>query len=187
MKNLFLTIILASISLNVQAQQFTRKYNANENQIVWPEKFNPKNSDFYVHNEIEIKAKPEVVWQLLIQALEWNTWYQGIQNIQFKEANRVSLALNVQVFWNSMGQSLNNTVVEYIENQRLAWQFNEDKIQGHHAWLIIPTDAGCKVITDESQTGKLAKLQKLFLPRKLMKQHDQWLKVLKLEAEKTNR
>lgn len=181
------TIILIGILISVfqsQAQSYSRKYNEAENRIEWPERFNPKVSDFYVHNEIEINASPEQVWQLLIQANNWIEWYDGIQNIKIEDSTQQYLVEGTKVFWNSMGQSLQNTIVEYVPNERLAWQFNETKIQGHHAWLIVPTDLGCKVITDESQTGKLAKLQKVFLPRKLMRQHDTWLRLLKQEAEK---
>jgi uncharacterized damage-inducible protein DinB/uncharacterized protein YndB with AHSA1/START domain len=143
-------------------------------------------SDFYVHNEIEINATPEQVWQLLVRAKDWIQWYDGIQNIRFEDSAQEALAKDTKVFWNSMGQSLNNTVVEFKPYQALAWQFNEAKIQGHHAWVIIPTATGCRVITDESQTGRLAKLQKIFLPKKLMKQHDKWLRLLKREAEKSS-
>lgn len=177
--------MLAFISQN-QAQTYSRKYNEAENQIRWPEEFNPKTSDFYVHNKIEINASPEQVWQLLIEAKQWIHWYDGIQNIKFEDSTQLNLAKDTRVFWNSMGQSLNNTVVEFVPNERLAWSFYEPRIQGHHAWLIIPTETGCIVITDESQTGRLAKLQKIFLPRKLMKQHDNWLRLLKQEAEKNN-
>lgn len=168
----------------LNAQTFSRKYSALENKINWPDEFNPKVSDFYVHNEIEINATPDQVWQLLINAKQWDTWYDGIQNIKFEDPLQTTLAFNSKVFWNSMGQSLNNTIVEFEPFTRLSWQFNESKIQGYHAWIIIPTEKGCKVITDESQNGRLAKLQKIFLPRKLMRQHNKWLKLLKLEAEK---
>ncbi len=170
----------------IQAQTYSRKYNEAENKIQWPEKFNPNVSDFYVHNEIEINATPNQVWLLLTEAKKWINWYDGIENIKFEDSTQQNLVKESKVFWNSMGQSLNNTVTEFVPNERLAWTFEEDKIQGHHAWIIIPTKTGCKVITDESQTGKLAKLQKIFIPRKLMKQHDKWLRLLKQEAEKDN-
>jgi hypothetical protein len=185
MKLSIFAILLIACTIQIQAQSHSKKYNEDENKIHWPEKFNPKVSDFYVHNEIEINASPEHVWLLLIQASNWITWYDGIQNIKFEDPTQQNLTLDAQVFWNSMGQSLNNTVTEFAPNERLAWTFEEAKIQGHHAWLIILTETGCKVITDESQTGKLAKLQKIFLPRKLMKQHDQWLRLIKQEAERS--
>ena len=150
MKILLLYLLLISLAHSVQAQSSSRKYNEEENLINWPADFDPKISDFYVHNEIEIHASPEVVWQLLIDASEWNSWYDGIQNIKFENPEQVSLQKNTKVFWNSMGQALNNHIVEFEPYSTLSWQFNEAKIHGHHAWKIIPTNKGCRVITDES-------------------------------------
>lgn len=187
MKTLLLSLLMISIACASQAQSSSKKYNEEENLIGWPADFDPKVSDFYVHNEIEIQASPEIVWQLLIHASEWNSWYDGIQNIKFENPKQVILEKNTEVFWNSMGQALNNRIVEFDPITTLSWEFNEAKIQGYHAWKIIPTENGCRVITDESQTGKLAKLQKVFVPTKLLKQHDIWLQMLKQEAEKTRK
>lgn len=186
MKTILIILSLLIISITVQAQTSSRKYREAENKIMWPDDFIPRKSDFYVHNEIEVNATPEQIWQLLIHAKAWNQWYDGIQDIQFEDMEAQYLAKGTRVFWNSMGQSLNNTVMEFEPYQRLAWQFNEAKIQGYHAWIIIPTDKGCKVITDESQTGRLARLQKIFIPNKLKRQHDKWLRLLKEEAEKVS-
>jgi len=186
MKKIWITMILTMIVLSLYSQVSRKKYIESENLIEWPTGFNPKVTDFYVQNEIEINASPEVVWDLLINAGDWNLWYDGIQNIKFEDQEEKVLRLGSKVFWNSMGQSLNNTIIQYEPNKALAWQFNESKIQGCHAWIILPTDNGCLVITDESQTGQLAKLQKLFLPNKLKKQHDDWLRLLKQQAESKN-
>ena len=53
----------------------------------------------------------------------------------------------------------------------------------YHAWLILPTETGCKVITDESQNGWLTFFEKTFQPKKLKKLHDVWLTELKKKAE----
>ncbi len=182
-RSLFILPVLVLLFVHSSAQNYSRKYNEAENLIEWPEVFDPQNSDFYVHNEIEINASPEVVWKLLVEAHLWHRWYFGITNMRFETPGQGNLESNTKVFWESMGQRLNNTVTVCLPNRSLAWQFNETMIQGCHAWVIVPTENGCKVITDESQTGKLAKLQKLFLPRKLMKQHDTWLRDLKRQAE----
>ncbi len=184
MKTAFILLALLAFASNIQAQSYSKKYKPAENLIVWPAEFDPARSDFYVHNEIEIAALPERVWQLLVAASDWSNWYDGIQQMKFEDSLQQDLAKNTKVFWRSMGQDLNNTVVEFEPASRLAWQFWEPKIQGHHAWVIVPTATGCRVITDESQTGTLAKLQKIFLPNKLLKQHDKWLRLLKAEAEK---
>ena len=184
MKKLLIILTCSFLLFPLRAQEKSRKYNASENQILWPTSFDPSKSDFYVYNAIEIMAPPNVVWDILVKSSDWHLWYDGIQNIRFVESERHYLGKDVLVFWNSMGQSLNNTITEFVPYERLAWQFNENKIQGHHAWLIIPTKSGCRVITAESQTGRLAKLQSIFIPRKLMNQHDKWLKSLKVESEK---
>jgi uncharacterized protein YndB with AHSA1/START domain len=183
MKNIFLTSILLMLIGQVVAQNSSKKYNESENLIDWPAKFDPQVSDFYVHNEIEINASPEIVWDLLIKAKEWSEWYGGIENIRFQDTTQHELIPGTKVFWNSMGQSLNNEIVHFEPYHSLSWQFEEKKIQGLHAWIIVPTPFGCKVITDESQNGTLAKLQKVFLPNKLLKQHDEWLLQLKRKAE----
>jgi uncharacterized protein YndB with AHSA1/START domain len=183
MKTIIPTLILSLLAHFVLGQSSSKKYNEAENLINWPAEFDPKISDFYVHNEIEIYASPEIVWDLLINAKDWPEWYDGIQSIRFEDETQSALSPNTKVFWNSMGQSLNNEIMDFEPYQALSWQFKEKKIQGIHAWVIVPTATGCKVITDESQTGSLAKLQKIFLPNKLRKQHDKWLILLKQEAE----
>jgi len=184
MNYLFILLSILTLSTNTVAQTKTKKYKEDENKINWPVEFNPIKSNFYVQNEININADPKKVWKLLIEAKQWNQWYSGIQKIKFQDSTQKNLGLNVLVYWESMGQKLNNTIVEYQPFERLSWSFKEKNLQGCHAWIIIPTSFGCRVITAESQTGKLAKLQRIFLPNKLLKQHDQWLKKLKIEAEK---
>ena len=41
---------------------------------------------FFVHNEIDIQADPEVVWNLLIRAEEWPQWYVGMSNVKVQTA-----------------------------------------------------------------------------------------------------
>ena len=75
------------------------------------------------------------------------------------------------------------TVREFDPPYRLSWESVRNDIQGYHAWMIVPTEAGCKVITSESQHGLKAFLQKAFLPNKLRKLHDVWLEEFKRKAE----
>lgn len=36
--------------------------------VIWPERFDPKASAIYALNDIDVKAPPEVVWKLLVDA-----------------------------------------------------------------------------------------------------------------------
>src|ERR1700728_966822 len=53
------------------------------NQLIhWPKNFDPKETDAFVHNEIWIKAPAEVIWDNLVRATEWPTWYSNSADIQ---------------------------------------------------------------------------------------------------------
>ena len=85
--------------------------------------------------------------------------------------------------WNTMNQDFESRIKEFVPPFRLSWESSKSSIRGYHAWLIIPTDTGCRVVTDESQHGRLVVAQKIFLPNKLRKLHGVWLGKLKKKAE----
>jgi hypothetical protein len=62
MTKLFFYIVLLSATFPVLAQQSISE------KINWPSNYEPSKSKFYVHNEVEINAEPEVVWGFLIDA-----------------------------------------------------------------------------------------------------------------------
>ena len=70
-----------------------------------------------------------------------------------------------------------------VPASRLSWESRKKSIKGYHAWLILPTENGCKLITQESQYGWLTFFEKLFQPNKLRKLHDVWLAEIKNKAE----
>ena len=152
-------------------------------QIYWPEAYLPDEAGFFVHNEIEIQAEPEVVWQILIRAETWPEWYEGAGAVKITSGQNGVLEAGSQFSWRTMGQDFVSTIEEFEAPYRLSWESYKKSIQGYHAWLIIPTQDGCKVITSETQHGFLTTMQKLFLPNKLRKLHDIWLKEIKRKAE----
>jgi len=152
-------------------------------EIVWPLDYEPSVSKFFVHNEIEINASPEIVWNILINAGEWENYYDGASDLVL--SNNTSGFLNESsVFtWKTMGLDFKSTIKEFKPPYRLAWESNKDVIDGYHAWLIIPTENGSKLITSEAQHGFMTLPQKLFVPNKLHGLHDTWLSEIKRIAE----
>ncbi|HMO40350.1 MAG TPA: DinB family protein [Saprospiraceae bacterium] len=164
----------------------TKKYNEETNLIYWPEKFDPKIAKFYVYNEIDINASPETVWNILIDATKWHTFYKGVEEpVEILDDFTQVLANNVSFSLKTMGIKLSPTIKEFIPYERMAWEVNAKNIQAYHAWLIVPTDSGCRLITPESQNGFLTFLQKVFQPNKLLNLHEHWLSVIKARAEET--
>ena len=83
-----------------------------------------------------------------------------------------------------MGLKLFPVMKEYVPNERMAWEVRRGNLTAYHAWVIVPTENGCRLITPEAQNGFLTFLQKVFQPNKLLKLHDKWLKLIKERAEK---
>ncbi|MFN3378109.1 MAG: SRPBCC family protein [Runella zeae] len=155
----------------------------NSEKINWPSNYEPSKSKFYVHNEVEINAKPEVVWGFLIDAAKWQSWYKGAKNVSFLNPTDMVLNANSIFKWETMGLKFQSTIKQFEPNRLLAWESEKKSIQGYHVWLIVPTNKGCKVITDESQNGWLTFFEKTFQGKKLKKLHDVWLAELKKKAE----
>lgn len=178
---LFLNPLFAQDSIK---QNFATDNPSNLEKINWSEEYQPSKSKFYVHNEIEINASPEIVWNILIAALEWEKWYEGAENVSFSDgANDTTLQANSIFKWKTMGLKFQSTIKEYEPNRLLAWESKKKSIQGYHVWLILPTATGCKVITDESQNGWLTFFEKTFQGKKLKRLHGIWLTELKKKSE----
>lgn len=180
MTKFILTLAIFVTSFSVLAQQ------SNSEKINWPANYEPSKSKFYVHNEIEINAKPEIVWIYLIDALKWQSWYKGAKNVSFIEPTDTVLNSKSVFKWETMGLKFQSAIKEFETNRLLAWESKKKSIQGYHVWLIIATEKGCKVITEESQNGWLTFFEKTFQGKKLKKLHDIWLAELKNKSENQN-
>lgn len=152
-------------------------------RIYWPPDYRPEQATFFVHNEIEINAPAQVVWDILVQAEAWPEWYVGARQVQVLEPGGMRLEADGVFAWKTMGLQFQSRIKEFVPPVRLSWESRKATIKGYHAWLIIPTDRGCRVVTDESQHGFLAVAQKIFQPNKLRQLHDIWLRELKRKAE----
>ncbi len=185
MKNKNIRFLCAALVLAVGCQSTgpsIAKSRSYEEQINWPEDYLPEDASFYIHNSIEIKAAPEAVWKVLIDAKAWPEWYDGAQNVVIMN-NHPKLQEASVFTWTTMGLDFVSTIREYVPNRRLSWESKKAVIRGYHAWLIIPKKDGVILITDESQKGFLTFFQKIFVPNKLSRLHDAWLTEIKRKAE----
>ena len=185
--SLFL-IVLLSISLTscYSVKKAVHNSKPNSEKINWPEDYKPEDAGFFVHNEIDVEADAQVVWDLLIEAEAWPNWYEGMKNVKVNTNDNGILDGESVLSFETMGQHFKTvTIKEFEPPFRLSWEAKKNDIRGYHAWLIISTDDGCKIVTSESQHGFKAFLQKVFMPNKLRKLHDVWLEGFKNKAEKT--
>ena len=152
-------------------------------RIRWPAQYAPEDASFFVHNELEIAAPPEIVWRILVEAAAWPAWYEDAEDVQVLGAPGGVLTASASFSWSTMGLDFTSTIEEFAPPYRLSWESRKATIKGYHAWLIIPTATGCKVVTGESQYGFMTLMQKVFVPNKLRELHDVWLAKLAAKTE----
>lgn len=153
-------------------------------RIAWPDAYAPKSARFFVSNEIVIAAPPERVWAELVDAAGWPDWYAGASEVEVRGSSDGRLGPGAVLAWKTMGLRFESEVRAFEQPRFLAWESRKASIRGYHVWLIEPTgDGGSRVITDEAQHGFLATMQGIFIPQKLHRLHDEWLKGLKTRAE----
>jgi uncharacterized protein YndB with AHSA1/START domain len=183
--SLFLSPALgcASVPRAGSAENALREGTVPATRINWPERYEPKEASFFVHNQIDIDAPPEAVWNVIVQAETWPAWYEGAENVKVSNGTNGVLGPRSTFTWSTMGLDFTSTVTEFEPPYRLSWESRKSTIQGYHAWLIIRTDTGSRVVTEESQYGFMTLLQKVFVPNKLHRLHDVWLNQIKTRAE----
>lgn len=147
--------------------------------IRWPTEFEPARCPVHVRNEIELAVPPERVWERLVRATLWPSWYSNAKQVRFLEGPLPKLALGTCFHWWTFGTPITSRVLEFEPNERIAWDAKGPGVLAYHAWLITPTPNGCHVVTEESQHGVLARLHNFVLPNDMREKHQIWLEGLR--------
>src|ERR1700733_3797063 len=72
-----------SVTAETNDKPIKNMSEANPN-IHWPEDVSPAKADAFVHNEIYIKAPAKVIWENLVQAGEWPSWYSNSADVKIE-------------------------------------------------------------------------------------------------------
>lgn len=151
--------------------------------INWPGKYRPENSAVHVVNELAMDVAPAAVWDCLIEAAQWPQWYGNASNVIVRDAADGRLHEGAQFRWKTFGVTIDSVIEEFEGPERIAWSATAFGLDVYHAWLIMPTPEGCKVITEETQNGFLARLAHLLQPGRMHKFHQIWLTSLEARAK----
>jgi hypothetical protein len=155
---------------------------ADPNQIIWPSRYDPKNCPIHVRNELAMDASPEAIWAWLIRAELWPTWYSNSANILFLSGAPPDLSLGARFRWKTFGITIESKVMEFVVNERLAWDAHGSGLDAYHAWLIRRRDQGCNVLMEETQRGWAARLNTALRPKQMEQLHQVWLEGLRDRA-----
>jgi uncharacterized protein YndB with AHSA1/START domain len=156
-------------------------------KVTWPEQYAPQTSAIYALNDIDIKAPPEVVWKLLVDAENWSTYFPPEDRVTILDGGR-ELRLGTKFARVTVGFPMSLTVTEHEPFNRLAWATTVDDDEtgssAYHGWVITPTTDGCHVLTEETQQGEFF-LEELGhkRPGGLYSYHQHWVEKLAHAAE----
>ena len=153
--------------------------------IIYPAEFAPSTSPIFIRNEIDINSTPEKVWHGLTNAKAWHQWYRNASRVMILNQYNDNLTTGTKFIWKTFGSRILCEVKEFVPYQRLAWTTKGRGILTYHAWLIIPTKTGCKLISEETQNGWMCKLGKMLKPNRAYNAYQIWLEGLKTKAEKS--
>lgn len=159
--------------------------------VTYPAEFDPRISSIYALNEIDVKAPPEVVWKLLVDAENWSSYFPPEDQVKLPDGEK-ELRLGTRYTRVTIGFKMYPVVTEFVPNRRLSWSTTVDGDDtgstAFHGWVITATEDGCHVLSEETQQGPWF-LQKLGHehPGGLYSYHQDWVEGLKRAAEERAR
>lgn len=130
--------------------------------------------------EIIINAKPQKVWQVLINIQSWDEWNERIKQPKLQGI----LDVGSNFTWKTNGSKIKSTIHTFTPSKILGWQGIAFGASAIHNWYLEPTENGTKVRVAESMEGWIIKLMKKKMNEKLADDMLYWLEQLKIECEK---
>jgi uncharacterized protein YndB with AHSA1/START domain len=155
--------------------------------VIWPERFAPKTSAIYALNDIDVKAPPELVWKLLVDAENWSRYFSAEDQVKILTGEE-ELKLGTKFSRVTVGFPMSLVVTECVPNRRLAWATTVDGdatgSSAYHGWVITPMDDGCYVLTEETQQGPwFLDVLGYKNPGGLYRYHQEWVECLARAAQ----
>ncbi|KAH7068741.1 hypothetical protein BKA63DRAFT_93423 [Paraphoma chrysanthemicola] len=157
---------------------------AQQNSIIWPKHFLPGTTDAFVSNErIAKDITSTQIWALLANISKWEAYYKNCAEITPPESGDFLHEADVFRFSTFGFPPLTCTVEESEAPEsngrpgRLAWSSRTSEgLEIYHAWLVEDIeDQRVRILTQESQIGKVFSEWEAEKPNKMLLGHQDWL------------
>lgn len=145
--------------------------------IRWPNGFAPGEAPIHIVNRLETTTPPAIVWRRLIDAAGWPAIYANAHDVAI-EGGGADLFAGAHFTWKTFGIALRSEVREFEPETRIAWLATGIGVRACHAWLVIPTATGCTIVTEETQSGWVARAGRLLFPTRMERWHQKWIEAL---------
>lgn len=156
-----------------------------DSRIVWPPENSPALSRVFAQNIVEIAATPERVWSLLIDCVQWPSWYKHCTDVSMLRGGP-RLSAQSKFRFKTLGFYFEPDIETFEPFKMLIWSAKGPAgTRGAHAWYIERKTGRCRVITEEAQRGLLLAFIGGRTRRTLLTSHEEWLRALKVLAEKS--
>lgn len=156
--------------------------NYTQSAILWPSHYLPGTTDNFVSNEIIAKdLTAAAIWAQLSDITKWESYYKNCTSITAPASGPHLQKGDVFKFSTFGFPPLTCPVEESVAPGngtpgRLAWSSKGDGIEVYHAWLVEDIEGGrVRVLTQESQIGKVFAEWSEAKPNKMLLGHQDWL------------
>ena len=137
----------------------------------WPNGMEPEQSNVHARNEIEIPAPSERIWRWLCRAERWPEWYGNCGWIRFRNNEGPDLQRGTSFVWKTFGVRVRSKVLVYEPALELGWDATAFGLRAYHGWRFESASAGhTRVVTEETQVGRLTGVGSWYLRRGLMEE-----------------
>lgn len=151
--------------------------------IRWPERYHPERTPVHACNELRSPAPAGVLWAWLVRAALWPTWYENSSNVEFLKGAGPDLAPGTVFRWRTFGVTVTSRVEEFVPGERIGWTARGIGVDAYHAWLLEPGAEGCRILTEETQHGWLARAGSALMPARMEKYHQLWIEALSRQGQ----
>ena len=151
--------------------------------IHWPDGSHPEQADLFAHNEIVVHASCEKVFANIADAQAWPSWYPNSHTVQLLNSPDGKLHEGTRFSWDTFGVHIESRVHEFVPNSRIGWFGNGTGMNAYHTFLLLKTDEGCHIVTEEVVKGPGAVEFRKKQPNAMHEGHDLWLSTLKQRSE----
>ena len=89
------------------------------------------------------------MWAWLVRPDRWDVFYANAWRVLPLDGPWPVLGLGSRFRWITFGAPVTTEITEFEAPHRLGWTGTGLGAVGHHAWLIEPTGAGCRIVTEQ--------------------------------------
>jgi Polyketide cyclase / dehydrase and lipid transport len=151
--------------------------------IHWPDHFHPEQADLFAHNQIVVHASCEKVFANIVEAQVWPSWYPNSHNVKLLNSPDGKLHEGARFSWDTFGVHIESRVHEFVPGSRIGWFGDGTGMNAYHTFLLLKTDEGCHIVTEEVVKGPGAVEFRQKQPDAMHEGHDLWLSTLKQRSE----